>query len=261
MRNEQGFTLIELLITMLIGVVVTGAAFSFLQFTTEDTSRITDRVHVDQVGRTALERIMLELHSSCVTPLVNPILEKSNENVIRFISESGTKSAFATVDEHEIIYTAATGTTEGTLVEKTYKSTGPGTKGNYIFETTPAGTTKLLTGVRQTVYKGEEATPIFQYYHYYQKGETIPTEDHGVAPYGELNPIAISAKTTGSGLSETQANEITKVVVNFTLAPEGKESATFNHDRPVVLEDSAVFRVAPSSEATSNPNLPCSPET
>ena len=50
------------------------------------------------------------------------------------------------------------------------------------------------------------------------------------------------------------------MTVSFTLAPEGKESVSFNDDRPVALEDSAVLRLAPSSEKP-RPNLPCSEKT
>jgi prepilin-type N-terminal cleavage/methylation domain-containing protein len=250
--DEHGFTLIELLISMVMMTVLTLAAFSFLQFTTEDVSHITDRVHVDQTGRTTLENIMLALHSTCVTTPVIPIQEGSNENVIKFISESGSTSTFAILHKHEIIFTAPTGTAEGTLIEKVYPSTG-GTAPNYIWSTT-ATTTKLLNGIKRTEYGGT-TTPVFQYYRYYQEGDTIPT-GHTTLPYGEINP----APLTGT-LSESTAEEVTKATVSFTLAPEGKEGVTFNHDRPVALTDSAIFRLAPSSEASGNPNSPCSEKT
>ena len=176
LRDEHGFTLIELLVSMIMMVVLTLAAFSFLQFTTEDVSHITARVGVDQTGRTALERIMLELHSACVTTSVIPIQEKSTENEVKFTSQSGKESAFATVYEHVIIYTAASGGKEGTLVEKTYPSTGAVKEGIYPFSTTASSTTKLLTGIKQTEYGGVK-TPVFQYYRYYKEGDTIPVGD------------------------------------------------------------------------------------
>jgi prepilin-type N-terminal cleavage/methylation domain-containing protein len=252
-HQEDGFTLLELLVSMVMMVVLTLAAFSFLQFTTEDVSHITERVHVDQAGRTALERIMLELHSACVTTPVVPIQENSTAKVIKFTSQSGKESAFATVNEREIIYTAASGNKEGTLEEKIYPSTGSEKEGIYPFSTTASSTTKLLTGVEQTQYGSEPATPIFQYYRYYKTGDTIPVGD-STLPYGELNPTPI----TGT-LSKEEAEKITKVTVSFTLAPEGKEGVAFNHDRPVALTDSAVLRLAPASETYDN--LPCSEKT
>ncbi|HEY5044561.1 MAG TPA: prepilin-type N-terminal cleavage/methylation domain-containing protein [Solirubrobacteraceae bacterium] len=253
LRDEHGFTLIELLVSMVMMTVLTLAAFSFLQFTTEDVSHITARVGVDQTGRTALERIMLELHSACVTTPVIPIQGNSNENVIKFTSQSGNESAFLTVNEHVITYTPASGTTEGTLIEQTFPSTGSEKEGIYPFSTTASSTTKLLTGVRQTQYGSETATPIFQYYRYYKAGDTIPEGD-ATLPYGELN----NTPMTGT-VSAVEAEKITKVTMSFTLAPEGKESVSFNHDRPVALTDSAVLRLAPASETYDN--LPCSEKT
>jgi prepilin-type N-terminal cleavage/methylation domain-containing protein len=251
LRDEHGFTLIELMVSMIMMTVLTLATFSFLQFTTEDVSHITARVGVDQTGRTALERIMLELHSACVTTPVIPIQANSNENVIKFVSASGKESAFATgeVYMHEITYNNA----EGTLKEAVYKNTGPEEKGVYPFSTTASSTTKLLTGVRQTQYGSETATPIFQYYRYYKEGDTIPTGD-ATLPYGELNPTPVTVPITAK-----EAAFITKVTMSFTEAPEGKEGVAFNHDRPVALTDSAVLRLAPASETYDN--LPCTEKT
>jgi prepilin-type N-terminal cleavage/methylation domain-containing protein len=240
-REQSGYTLIELLVAMAIGLVVSLGAFTFLEFASGDVSRVTERVHVTQTGRVALEKIMLELHSVCVTPELNPILQGSNESVIKFVSETGNQASFPTVKEHEIIYTKGSGTTEGTLIEKTYASVGEAVKGNYAFSSTVLGTTRLLTGVRQTT----ESTPIFRYYRYYHKADATPV-------YGEIDPTPITP------LTKEEAEELSKVTVSFTLAPEGKESSTFNHDRPVAFEDSALFRLSAPSTAAEHINAPCS---
>jgi type II secretory pathway pseudopilin PulG len=254
LAGAGGFTLVELLIAMSMTIVVSLAAFSFLGFATSDVSRITERVHIDQTARVAMEKIMLQLHSACVTPSITPIQTGSNENEIFFISEGGSESALTTVHEHKIIYSS----TKGTLIEESYKSIAPPSGGvapNYTFPTAHT-TTTLLTGIKRSVSSGKEI-PIFRYYRYYQKGDSIPTGDTSL-PYGELNPTALSKTSLEK---EAEAENVAKVTVSFTLAPEGKESATFNHDRPVPLEDSAIFRLSPSSESSSNPNLPCSPQT
>jgi prepilin-type N-terminal cleavage/methylation domain-containing protein len=243
-REQHGFGLIELLVSMLIGLVVSLAAFAMLEFTTTDVSRITARAHVDQTGRVALQKIMLGLHSACVALEVNPVIEGSTGEKLKFISESGAQAAFTTVSEHEIVYNSS----KNTLTEQTFPSTGSETGGNYPFSTTASSTTTLLTGVKQT-----GSTPIFQYYRYYKEGDTIPEHDTEL-PYGELNPNPIY----GLPLSKTEAENVAKVSVGFTLNPEGHESIIAKGDQPVALEDSAVFRLAPTSTTTGHLNTPCS---
>ncbi|MGA2163171.1 MAG: prepilin-type N-terminal cleavage/methylation domain-containing protein [Solirubrobacteraceae bacterium] len=256
LRDEHGFTMIELLVAMSMGTIVCLAAFLLLKFTTGDVSRITERVHVDQTGSVALEKIMLELHSACVVRGVTPIQTKSTPSVLKFISEGGTKSAFGTVRLHEIEYVPPKGESEGKLIEYTSKSIPPSSGGeeapNYTFPKTPETKTLLLTGVKQAENKSNESIAVFQYYRYYHKSDTTPE-------YGRIDQAAITVPP--EGLPEAEAEDVTKVTITFSLAPPGKELATFNHDRPISLEDSAVFRLATSSESPSNPNLPCTPET
>lgn len=250
--TEHGYTLIELVVSMALGVIVILAAFSFLDFTSEDVARTTERVHVNQIGRTALERIMLELHSACVGPSVNPIQVNSNASTLRFVSESGSQSALPVVHLREIIYTEPSGSTPGTLVEKSFPSTSEiNNNGEYKFSST-ATTTTLLKGIRRTeeVNKGKGVyRPIFQYYRYYQNTDSEPK-------YGDLNEAPLAPPFT-----TVQLEDITKVTMSFTLTPEGVEHSSFGRDRPVALEDSALFRLASPSEATGNPNQPCSQQT
>jgi type II secretory pathway pseudopilin PulG len=260
LASEHGFTMIELLIAISMGIVISLAAFSFLGFATSDVSRIDERVHIDQTARVTLENIMLELHSACVAPSVVPILPKSSSTDIKFISEAGTGSALSSVREHEIIYEAAKGATKGKLVENTYLSIPPPTgkeAPEYSFSTKSSTTRKLLTGVVQSE-KGGKAIPVFQYYRYYQTGDTLPT-GHTTIPYGELYPTPLSNTELGEEGKAEKVEKVVKVTVTFTLAPEGAEIATFNRDRPIPLEDSVVFRLAPAAESSSN--LPCSPST
>jgi prepilin-type N-terminal cleavage/methylation domain-containing protein len=253
--DQRGYTLIELVVGMALGVIVMLAAFGLLEFTTEDVSRTTTRVQLNQLGRTALENVMLELHSACVAPNVNPIIEKTSPTTLILVSQAGQESTFATVHKRKIVYTAGANGT-GTLIEYIYPSTSAiNSAGNYTFSSTAEKTVLLLKGIRQTEEVGKPGVyrPVFQYYRYYEKTDTSPK-------YGQIDETAISGGTGGE-LSLAEAENVTKVTMSFTLAPEGKEAATFGHDRPVAFEDSAVFRLASPSEATGNTNPPCAPQT
>jgi prepilin-type N-terminal cleavage/methylation domain-containing protein len=254
MRAEHGFSLIELLVSMLMATVITGAAMSFLIFTTEDVSHITARVGVDQNGRLEMQRLISELNSACFQPTIHPILTGASASTLIFESEAGEGSEFPTVQKHEVVYTKGTGTTEGTLVEKAYVSTGTKESGGTItreYANGPTTTRRLLTGIRQTK-SGAEEVPLFRYYRYYHEGDS-PPQGSSAVPYGEIDPTPLTNPSA-------EAANITKVTVAFTLAPQGKEAVSFNHDRPVALEDSALFRLEPSSETPTVKNLPCEKE-
>jgi prepilin-type N-terminal cleavage/methylation domain-containing protein len=251
-RSEHGVTLIELLVAMLIALVVSLAAFSILQFTSEDVSRITNRTQANQTGRVALEKIMLALHSACVAVTVNPIQPKSTGTAIKFVSAmSGLNSEkepvatlpLSTVRLHEIIYNGA----NHTLVEKTWAAKGT-KKGEYTFNnlTETATETKLLSGVNQT-----GATPIFRYYRYYLSTDPSPALGH----LDETEPISdehMALEKTEKEETTTEAEKVAKVTVGFTLSPEGHESIIAKGGQPVVLEDSAVLRFTPAAETSGN---------
>jgi prepilin-type N-terminal cleavage/methylation domain-containing protein len=259
--DEHGFSLIELLVAMIMGLVISLAAFSILEFTTSDVSRITARAHVTQTGRVALEKLMLQLHSACVSVNVNPIQAKSSGTTLKFVSETSPlnsnnepTSSFATVKEHEIVYTA------GTLVEKTLTSIGlNNATGEYEFNKSEKPTEALLlSGVRQTEREGKPV-PVFQYYRYY-------TSKDSEAKLGQIDPGTNNLGMTNGEMAEekvvakrkvTEAEKVAKVTVGLTLAPEGYEGIIAKGGQPVALEDSAVLRFTPSSEEASSNNYPC----
>jgi prepilin-type N-terminal cleavage/methylation domain-containing protein len=251
LREERGFTLVELLVAMSLGILVSGIALSLLNFTTADVTRISERVHVDQTARTALEKLMLALHSSCLTAKSDPIRPGSSETKLKFVSENSAENehgepsaALPTIRLHEVVYTAGSGKTEGTLTEKSWASTG--IPPSYVFneKETPTKRT-LLTGLQKTENSKKELVPVFQYYRYYR------AED-AKAVLGVLNPNAMAGEIT------SEAPNIAKVTVSFTAVPEGKENkvnTSFGGGRPFALEDSAILRLSPSSEESTN--LPC----
>jgi type II secretory pathway pseudopilin PulG len=258
LREERGLTLIELIVSMSLGIIVTGIALSLLTFTTTDVTRISERVHVDQTGRVALEKLMLALHSSCVATKAEPIRFGSTAKILRFVSETSGENSYGepssslpTIRLHEIVYTPAAGKIEGTLTENSWPSTGVPPK--YEFNEKEAPTKrKLLEGLKQTENEKKELIPVFRYYRYYKTSETKPT-------LGQLDPVEYVLNSKASEtVQKEEAAQIAKVSVAFTAVPEGKENkenTTFGNGRPVALEDSAILRLSPTSEESNN--LPC----
>lgn len=252
LREERGFTLIELLVAMSLGILVSGIALSLLNFTTADVTRISERVHVDQTARTALEKLMLALHTSCLTAKSDPVRPGTSATKLKFLSETSAENehgepsaALPTIRLHEVVYTAGSGKTEGTLTENSWPSTG--VPPSYVFNEKEAPTKrKLLTGLQQTENAKKELVPIFQYYRYYKETDAKPT-------LGVLYPVAMAGE-----ISASEAPSIAKVTVSFTAVPEGKENkvnTSFGGGRPFAIEDSAILRLSPSSEESAN--LPC----
>lgn len=255
LREEHGFTLIEVLVAMSLGIIVSGIALSLLNFTTADVTRISERVHADQTGRAALEKLMLALHSSCVAVKAEPIRAGSTEKKLKFISETSPENehgepsaSLPTITLHEVVYTEGSGKTEGTLTENSWPSTNKSyssvTELTFNEKATPTKR-KLLNGIKQTENTKKELVPVFQYYRYYRESDTKPT-------LGELDPTPLSVPL------EKEAPDVAKVTVSFSALPEGKENkedTSLGGGRPVALEDSAILRLAPSSEESTN--LPC----
>lgn len=224
-RGERGFTLIETLVAILTGVIVTGATFSILDISLSQSARIADRVSADQRGRIAMEKILLELHSSCVSIGANPIQTGGESTTIKFLSQTGSEPSFATMTKHELYLK------EGTLKDASYQSTGGTEATKWTFPGAPTSTTTLLTGVSQSA---EGVTPVFEYFKYEIAG----------AKKGQLSTTPLPTP-----LSAADAKATAKVTISFTTTPE---SGNKKADRLVDLSDSVVLRLTPSVEIGGN---------
>lgn len=216
-NGEHGFTLVEMLVTLVTGIVIVLAAFSILDVSLRQSSRISERVETDQRARLAMEKILLELHSSCLVSVTNAVLPESNGTNIKFISQQGSEAYFTTVTKHEISLTG------GKLTDASYVSE-PSANGAWKFNSTPTRTQTLLTNVSQS-----GATPVFQYFRY--TGGNLSTTPQSV------------------GLTTAEAEATAEVTVSFTTAPTTGEE---NTGRAVELADTAVLRFDPASAAGGN---------
>jgi predicted RecA/RadA family phage recombinase len=230
LSGEAGFTLIEALVAMVSGLIVVAAAFAILQVSLRQTTRIADKVSADQRGRMAMEKIMLELHSSCVSNGANPILVGSEGSKLIFESHTGTSEPFFTSGLKHII------TLEGTtLVDRYYQSTtGVEGKWRYPAESEPTKTVTILTNV----YAPGSGT-MFEYFKYTKLTAKELAEGKHVA----LNQILAVP------LSAADAKSAAKVNVNFNAAPDTNNTAT---GRVIAFNAGAVLRLTPATDTGAN---------
>jgi type II secretory pathway pseudopilin PulG len=226
-RGEQGFTLVEMLVTLVTGIVIVLAAFSILDVSLSQSSRINERVDADQRARLAMEKILLELHSSCVIVDVNPVEVGSESEMIKFISQQGSEAYFNTVTKHEIKLNKAA----GTLTDASYASVEPSSSGTWTFPATATSKQTLLTNVSLSK-EGEKTVPLFKYYKY-ENGNLATTE-------------------LPTPLNEENAANTAEITVSFTTAPTSNRTTG---GRTVDLADTAVLRFDPAS--ATGTNEPC----
>jgi hypothetical protein len=220
LRGERGFTLMETLVAMLAGVIVTGATFAILDISLKQSSRLADRVSADQRGRLGLEKVLLELHSSCVSIGANPIQAESDGTHLKFLSKSGSSEPFFTsMTKHELYLSG------NTLEDAVYQSTG-GNEAKWTFPASATSTTPVLTGV-----SSPSSGSMFEYFKY--TGTSLTTAL-------KVPLVAADAKVA------------TKVNVNFIVAPESGNTSGPAGDRSIELGDSVVMRLTPSSEVGGN---------
>jgi type II secretory pathway pseudopilin PulG len=259
MGDEHGFTLIELLVSMITAVVVSGALLSILNISLGQTTLISDKVQANQLGRTAMTKILDELHSSCLSPGFTPIKEKSSESELQFVNAYSKEAVIPNAKEakttgtgvfaHQIVWSPSA----KTLTDYTYKSTsGEGSEAKLPEITTthvnatPTSGVLLASNVTQTEEKNSKGevikVPIFQYYKYAEESGSSSS-----TPESTLTPL-------GATLSATEAEEAASVLVSFRVAPvDGKSE----HDQYIDLSNQATLAFSAPNAETPVKDSPC----
>lgn len=233
MRDQRGFTLVELLIGMAISIVVLFGILALVDVSTRSNARVASRVEVNQRARVTLQRLLDELHSTCVSPNVLPVVAASNgytsdANNLIFLQQTG--SAVSPTPKEHIVSLA-----NGTLTERVYPATG-GTAPNWTFASTPESTTELATNVGPALVGGGSSTvPLFQYFAY--QG-------------AQLSTTALPTPLSASDAARTVA-----VTVSFAISP--RSNPTHDQHAAISVSDSVVLRLSPASEAATEVNPPC----
>jgi type II secretory pathway pseudopilin PulG len=256
LRTDDGFTLIEMLVAMSSATVIMIAMVAMLIFTTNQASRITERVQADQIGRTAMTRITDDLHSSCTgfgtdaiqgpTAAVTSPLESTGPLSLWFISAYGSSSSGEAIVKpvylHNIKWEESkTGKKLGTLTDYRFESksgSGPtATGGKYEFLALKESNAKKILLAKNVIPQTISGTPtIFQYYKL--SGKT-----------GAFSQI------TEQIPAEATANAVAKVSIGFTQAPESGETKL---GRTVPFDDAVVLRLNPTETGEHVTPEPCS---
>jgi prepilin-type N-terminal cleavage/methylation domain-containing protein len=221
-RDQQGMTLIELLIATAAGVVVFMGLTMVVIASVHQSTRLSKRVHATQEARTALQRIVTGLHSSCVAAEVAPIQENSSDTSLKFIYQIGSAAALTPV-VREI---KLTGTT---LSESIYPSVS-GSTPSWKFATSPTSTKTLMTNVSAV----SASVPLFSYY--------------------AFNSGVISSTPLGVPLTGTNAALAVQVNIALKVSAGGSVSGAKG---PAIVQDSALLRFSPPAYRATTANLPC----
>jgi hypothetical protein len=248
--SEHGFSLIELLVATLASTVVVIALFTIVNFTLNQEVRTTEIVQTDQIGRTAMSRIVEELHSSCtgVAPIQQPSapvspLTKSGPLSMWFISAYGNAGSgnalLPEVTQHDIVWTSNetsnTGRKLGTLTDYAFKSKGESPEWQFP-SLTPSNATKVTVLAKDVIPNEINATPtIFQYFKY-EAGALV---------------------TSKPSASAEEAEHVAKVTIGFNQASTGGQGSKGGGDtragRAASFSDSVVLRLGPTENESEGP--------
>ncbi len=235
LTDSSGFTLIELLVAMAASIVVIGALLTILEVSLAQSTKIANETYADQLGRTAMAKLVGEMHNACIHSEFKPVQEesgkeKTGENVLTFVN-TGSKEAAPEAKEtyeHRIVWkTEAGSSTSGTLTE--YVATFA--HGTWPEFTEPGTESKVL--LASHVSKAASHT-IFTYYKYSEESSL---------KNGALTKIAL----TSGALPAKAAAEVAAVEINFVAAGSSDPSSLERSVRPVQPRDLRLQRAQPGN--------------
>lgn len=243
--SERGFTLVETLVAMVTGVIVTGALFAILEVSLHQTSRLTDRIQANQLGRTTMTKITDELRSGCIAPNFAPIQEGSGSSELIFIDGVGKEPVLGEekpaehVFKHKIKYESAT----GRIIDETFAANG-GTWPNYTF---PASATKAVRIGENISQTGTGA--IFTYYFYATK-----TTSGGEQAVTSLEPVPPGELPLKEANKNGNPKKIGSVQIAYTA---GATSGNKALNRSVEMSNQVTFAFSIPSAETPIEQGPC----
>lgn len=248
LSDELGYTLIEMLVAMVTGLVITFALFAILQFSMNQTTRLTDFAHSTQLGRTTLTKIVDELHSACLAPGFTPIQAESSSTELRFINAYSEKAIISEKEQEAYKHKIVWNEKANTLTDFVYKSNG-GTWPNFTFSeaATPAAGVLIGSNIRQSE-SGGKKLPIFRYYSY--NAESSESATTGLT--------TLNAEPLASPLTTITAPTAASVLISFNTAPSATATTAVTQGRTADLSSQVTLAfAAPISESEGGVDAPC----
>lgn len=265
---ESGFTLMETLVAGVAGVLVAGVLLTILVFSMNETTRVGDRVYASQIGRTAMSKIIDELHSSCTGasgagiagPAEKPAspLGSTGATNLWFISAYGSKtSGNATIEgvrEHDINWTLTSTTSSGqklgTLTDYSFASSSGNSNEGWKFPAlTVSNATATVLAKNVIAPQIASASTIFQYSRY----ESSASSEN----FGKLvsfNSSELPASQSTAAAAQSSAEEVARVEIAFTQAAEASDTRS---DTTATFSDAVDLRFEPSETAAESKNEVC----
>jgi hypothetical protein len=212
LSDEGGYSLIELLVSIISGVAVCFALFAILNFSTDQTARLTGYSQATQQGRIAMTKIVDALHSACLSPGFAPVQVGSSGTELRFINAYSEEAVISKtqVNERRIVWNEKA----ETLTAYTYPAIKEVTWPTFEYSSTasPASGTLLASNVTESEAGGKKV-PLFKYYSY--KGESSESATTGLS--------TLSSEPLVTPLTKETAPTAASVLISFNAGPsDGK---------------------------------------
>jgi prepilin-type N-terminal cleavage/methylation domain-containing protein len=257
--GQAGFTMVELMVAMATGLVIVFGAFSLVDLATRTSSQVRDRVDATTQGRSAVETLVQELNSGCVTGDISPV-QSSTSGPSPAATTSGNTLVFvdglgqsATIDQNESVQPVEHVVTLNgtTLTDTTYSYVG----GNqptlqvaptWTFSSKPTGTHVLLTNAAPQTPGGS----IFQYYSY-----SNPSNQTAQSLVGAASITTFPLNTSWPPTAVNAAASIAQVDIALKAAATNKNQEASRAANMANIDDSVVFRLTPATPG--GPNYPC----
>jgi prepilin-type N-terminal cleavage/methylation domain-containing protein len=247
LRNQDGMTLPELLVAMVIGMIVSLAAFSLIETTMRRTGDTTSRVDTTQRGRAAMDFITRELRSQVCVQATAPAMADDRSiyaatpTSVTFFSDLSDES-FRTGNTIKAPEMRSISLESGKLIERRWAGVATGTAAaptySYAgYPATPTGTRVLIDDASTSEQTTVGAAPlVFRYF-----------------SYNTAVPPQLAELDTRSGVTPAQATLIAQIDVAFR-ANRARGKST---DRGASVFENSVFARIADPNNTTNPSPVC----